>query len=351
MSSENVQLSAIDVLMEQVVKSKSFARIGKANLKTMMKRIEMIPVGAGETIFRQGESGDSFYIIGSGKCRVFNYPSNGGAIIEIATLGPGDTFGEDSLIRGTPRGASIEMLTDGTLARLNKEEFETLIKKPLLRGVAIAEAKNMVAYEASMIDTRSAAEFAKCAAPGSRNVPLNQLRDERRRFDKNLTYITVSDRELESALAAFLLAQKGLDARYLTAPVAEYIRACANDDADTLARLGGSEIDSIIELPAEYMQGDGKVVVPDRTGRIKGAIAQVAPQPQAETSDPVGQLRAELIRALAEQETRHRAEMHTLRVKVRALLEQYQNKILELERKLAALPQTKSSAAPCSARK
>jgi rhodanese-related sulfurtransferase len=334
MSANSVHLSAQDVLMEQILTSRSFARLDKTGLKAMVKRIEMLPVRAGEAIFRQGEAGDCFYIIGAGQCRVFNYPAGGGAAIEIATLGPGDTFGEDSLIRGTPRGASIEMLTDGTLACLHKADFEKLIKGPLLQGVGIEEAQSMMAYGACMIDPRSPAAFAKYAVPGSRNVPLNKLRQERRGFDKQVTYITVSDQELESALAAFLLAQKGLEARYLTAPVADYIRHCAKDDADTFAMLGGSEIESIIELPEEYLLSDEESSPGVQVSDTPAVVQHPSLAPKAESSDSVNQLRLEFTQALNERDQRHREEMHKLRMKVRALLAQYQNRIVELERRL-----------------
>ncbi|MCC6715047.1 MAG: cyclic nucleotide-binding domain-containing protein, partial [Gammaproteobacteria bacterium] len=118
MTTEAVRLSATDVLMEQIMKSKSMSRVSKSALRSLISRIEMLQVGAGETIYRQGEGGETFYIIGAGKCRLFNYPSGGGAVVELGSLGPGDTFGEDSLIRSTPRSFSVEMVTDGTLACL-----------------------------------------------------------------------------------------------------------------------------------------------------------------------------------------------------------------------------------------
>jgi rhodanese-related sulfurtransferase len=340
------------MLMEQIMKSKSMSRVSKSALRSMISRIEMLPVTAGETIYRQGESGETFYIIGAGKCRLFTYPSAGGAVVELGTLGPGDTFGEDSLIRGTARSFSVEMVTDGTLACLTKEEFDKLFREPMLKPADINEAKNLEAYGASIIDVRPPSEFKRYAVGGSRNVPVNEVRRERRGFDKQLTYITVSDNDMDSALAAFLLAQKGLEVRYLTATVADYMRACATDELDAL-HLPGATAETVIEIPEEYLSATASIATnvnpstpppaaaaspPEGT---PGGVAAGASQPEAvAASDAIGApIREELARMLKEHDAELQHEMHVMRVKIRGLLTQYQNRILELERKVAELQQ------------
>ncbi len=360
MTTEAVRLSATDVLMEQIMKSKSMSRVSKSALRSLISRIEMLQVGAGETIYRQGEGGETFYIIGAGKCRLFNYPSGGGAVVELGSLGPGDTFGEDSLIRSTPRSFSVEMVTDGTLACLSKEEFDKLFREPMLKAVGINEAKNLEAYGASIIDVRAPSEFNRYAVGGSRNVPVNEVRRERRGFDKQLTYIAVSDNESDSALAAFLLTQKGLEARYLTAAVADYMRACASDDLDTL-HLPGAATETVIEIPEEYLSATASIATnvnpnplpavataPGPEGAPGAVAAGAAPPGAVAAADGVGaQMREEFARMLKEHDNELQHEMHVMRVKIRGLLTQYQNRIFELERKVAELQQ---AAAPSTAR-
>lgn len=353
MTTETVRLSATDVLMEQIMKSKSMSRVSKSALRSFIARVEMLQVSAGETIYRQGEGGETFYIIGAGKCRLFNYPSGGGAVVELGSLGPGDTFGEDSLIRGTARGFSVEMVTDGTLACLSREEFDKLFREPMLKAVDINEAKNLEAYGASIIDVRAPTEFKRYAVGGSRNVPVNEVRRERRGFDKQLTYITVSDNESDSALAAFLLTQKGLEARYLTATVADYMRACASDDLDKL-HLPGAATETVIEIPEEYLSATASIatnVNPStpppaaHAGPPEGTQAAAgAPQPEpAGAADGLSApMREEFARMLREHDDGLQHEMHVMRVKIRGLLTQYQNRILELERKVAELQQAGS---------
>lgn len=362
MTTEAVRLSATDVLMEQIMKSKSMSRVSKSALRSLIARIEMLQVSAGETIYRQGEGGETFYIIGAGKCRLFNYPAGGGAVVELGSLGPGDTFGEDSLIRGTPRSFSVEMVTDGTLACLSKEEFDKLFREPMLKAVDINEAKNLEAYGAHIIDVRAPSEFKRYAVGGSRNVPVGEVRRERRGFDKQLTYITVSDNESDSALAAFLLTQKGLEARYLTATVADYIRACASDDLDKL-QLPGAATETVIEIPEEYLSATASIATnvnpstppsaaaaPASEG-TPGGVAAGARQPEAvAAAEAIGApIREELARMLKEHDAELQHEMHVMRVKIRGLLTQYQNRILELERKVAELQQAGPVPAPRAA--
>jgi CRP-like cAMP-binding protein len=349
MSSETVKLSANDVLMEQILNSKAFRRMDKGALRTMVQKIELLQVQAGETLFRQGEVGDCFYIIRDGHCRVL-VTGLDGEKRETAVLGPGDTFGEDSLIIGTPRGATMEMQTEGTLARLNKADFETLIKNPMLQGVSVEEAKLMLADNVCVLDVRKAEEFKRFALPGSRSVPLQDLRRERRGFDRAFIYIAVSDRELEAALAAFLLAQKGLDARYLNGTVTELIRSCASSDIDSLALPGDGSRENVIELPEEYLRGSRdtaaapRVTVNDRpdlaatTPSTVARMPQPAKKPEAEAgSGPRGDLR----RMLADIESRHRQELGDLRSRMRKVLQQHQDRIAALESRLELLEKHK----------
>ena len=57
----------------------------------------------GQVLFRQGDSGDSFYIIFKGSVEVLVTPEGGTEERRVATLGPGDFFGEMSALTGQPR--------------------------------------------------------------------------------------------------------------------------------------------------------------------------------------------------------------------------------------------------------
>ena len=346
MATDDSRVSARDGLLTQILTSKAFARIPRENLKGIVSKIEMLPVTAGETIIRQGEVGDSFYILRDGRCRVVSYMSVEDATVEIATLGPGDSFGEEALIRGAPRNATVEMLSDGSLARLVKQDFVELIQGPLLQGVDPATAQAMVAKGATVLDVRSSVDYGSYCIPGSRNIPLDFLRTARRGLDAGKIYITCSDKELEAALATFLLAQKGFDARYLSATVAEYLRATGDYDKDTVT-LPGADEDKVIELPEEYMKEALRPATVDIHTSIDSVGSQAAPQREMPVGDPIAQLRQEFKRALDEQRQRHNEDMRSLKEEVakllearaKALSEDFRLLYTELVRKITALSQ------------
>jgi CRP-like cAMP-binding protein len=341
------EASTKDGLLSQILNSKAFAQIPPENLKKIVARIEMLPVSAGETIIRQGEVGDSFYILRDGRCRVVNYTSIEDDTMEIATLGPGDSFGEEALIRGAPRNATVEMMSDGYLARLSKEDFESLIQKPLLQGIDPVTVQRMIARGAIVIDVRNSADYANYSIPGSHSIPLDFLRQVRRNLEKDKTYITCSDNELESALATFLLAQKGLDARYLAGSVSEYLRATGDYDKATVV-LPGDDEDSIIELPEEeeVLGGSSVITVGETTPVPEPELLESVPK--TVPYEPIAEkLSQDPMQALREQGEQHRREMQALRNEMqklvdgrtKALLREFRTRIMELERKLAAIRQ------------
>ena len=63
-----------------------------------------VSLPGGTTVFRQGEPGGSVYVIRAGKVRVLK--ESQGRQRMVTTLGPGDFFGELSLLDGAPRSAS-----------------------------------------------------------------------------------------------------------------------------------------------------------------------------------------------------------------------------------------------------
>lgn len=87
---------------------------------------------AGETIIRQGEPGKLFHLIFKGRVEVQRKKFFGHK--KLATLGPGEFFGEISLIENVPRTATVVGIEDGEMFTLSRESFE----KVLLKDPAIA---------------------------------------------------------------------------------------------------------------------------------------------------------------------------------------------------------------------
>ena len=73
-------------------------------------RLPRRAVTAGEAIVRQGEPGDTAYLIDTGRFEVLQ---EGRGVLRV--LGPGDVFGELSPILGAPRSATVRALEDGII--------------------------------------------------------------------------------------------------------------------------------------------------------------------------------------------------------------------------------------------
>jgi len=126
-------------LMENV---EIFSPLSKTELKDLVAHVSVKTYAIGEMPVRQGEPGDSFYIIKSGRVDVIVEKSTGERAV-VATLGPGNFFGEMSLLTGAVRTASIHVKEDAEFIVIEKESFgSTLAQNP-----AIAEALSRILAE------------------------------------------------------------------------------------------------------------------------------------------------------------------------------------------------------------
>lgn len=171
--------------------------------------METVSVGAGETVVKQGEKGDFYYVLTEGEARVTQS-------IELAKLKGGDSFGEEALLSGVPRNATVTMLENGQLMRLSKKDFDSLLKEPMLKRLSAEEAQQQVKQGACWLDVRYAKEYKRHRLPGAINIPLHELRSRLDELDNTIPYICYCSTGRRSSAAAFLLSQKGLRASVLS---------------------------------------------------------------------------------------------------------------------------------------
>ena len=80
----------------------------------------------GQIIFHQGEAGQCAYFMRSGEVEVLQ--GSGADQKVVATLSPGQYFGEMALINNAPRNATVRAVTKSTVAVLGKQNFVTMLK-------------------------------------------------------------------------------------------------------------------------------------------------------------------------------------------------------------------------------
>lgn len=198
--------------MTRILQSKAFLQVPPANIQAMFMRIQEVPVRAGDVIIKQGDDGDYYYIVKHGRCKVTR-TSKAGTQLTLATLKDGDVFGEEALLSDAKRNANIIMETDGSLMRLSKEDFNSLLKEPMLSWISNSEAENMVASgEAMWLDVRLDSEHKNNGITGSINLPLFMLRMKAESLDPAKKYILYCDTGRRSSAGAFLLSERGITA-------------------------------------------------------------------------------------------------------------------------------------------
>jgi len=200
-----------DDWMARLLQAKVFHRIPPANIQSVFMSLVTHHFTAGESVIRQGEEGEHFYIIREGKCQVTRKTRKNPEGRILATLQAGDNFGEEALISGGKRNASIIMLTDGVLLSLSKMDFLELLKDPLLKWVSYAEGRELATDGAVWIDVRLPAEYQTGHIQHSVNIPLPLLRVKLEKLDSRVRYLLYCDSGRRGSIAAYLLAQQGFD--------------------------------------------------------------------------------------------------------------------------------------------
>ncbi len=106
----------------------------------LTRAVENRIAAPGTVIFKHGDPGDSFYIIRSGKVRIFRKDAHG-LETEFSVLGAGQSFGEIALLTGEPRAATVEALEETHLMVLSREQFERALKD--FPGITVALVKQL----------------------------------------------------------------------------------------------------------------------------------------------------------------------------------------------------------------
>ena len=106
-----------------VQRVKLFADLDRRQAEQIARLLKLRPFSKGEIVIMEGSGGAAFFIIDSGEATV----SCKG--VQLATLGPGDYFGEIALIDGGPRSATVTAGTDLVCYGLTFWEFRPLVEK------------------------------------------------------------------------------------------------------------------------------------------------------------------------------------------------------------------------------
>jgi CRP-like cAMP-binding protein len=119
--------------------------MSEQEVRLLVPHVQVHEFGAGETLYTQGDTGDTMYIIRRGKVEVLGRTQNG-ATRHIAVLVRPQMIGEGAMISGEPRNATCKAQTDVEVLELNRESFSTLFKE---HPEAVEQIGEVIANRAS----------------------------------------------------------------------------------------------------------------------------------------------------------------------------------------------------------
>jgi small-conductance mechanosensitive channel len=130
-----------------------FRTMDAARLDRLSRRVKLLIFGPDEVILRQGDPGDSLYVIRGGTVAVRS--GMGQAVRDVRTMTSGHFFGEMSLMTGAPRSATVVAKSDVECYVVDKEAFQEILQETPDLAATISDilARHQLADEERGPDT------------------------------------------------------------------------------------------------------------------------------------------------------------------------------------------------------
>ena len=102
-----------------------FTSLDEEQMKTVVDAMKLHQYKAGDTVIKQGDDGDEFFVLENGTCECYlnHVLDDDGKPKMVKTYESGESFGELALMYNTPRAASIVAKTDAALWAMDRATF------------------------------------------------------------------------------------------------------------------------------------------------------------------------------------------------------------------------------------
>lgn len=212
-----------------------FVLLPPEGIAMLLNKLKEQTYAAGEAIITQGEEGDKYYLIKAGRAAVFKNTSGAAASDvpdkhdkQVAVLREGDAFGEEALITGARRSATVRAVSETVVLALSRDDFTSILRPSFIENISPEAALKKAAEGAIFIDVRRPVEYDEEHITDAINIPLEELRKKCSELDQYNEYYVYSLTGARGASAAFILKHYGLEAKNLkgglyawTGPVTE----------------------------------------------------------------------------------------------------------------------------------
>jgi ATP-binding cassette subfamily B protein len=152
----------------------AFAQLPPAVLAELLRDLEPVTVEAGAVVVGEGDSPGPLFIIEEGRCQAS--VALGGRRRIVAYLRTGDYFGELSVFRDQPRGATVEALTTCRLLRLTRETYARLLERsPEFAGQIETRIRQYDYRRTARVPADFEQEMLPAASAAYRKVDLDEV--------------------------------------------------------------------------------------------------------------------------------------------------------------------------------
>lgn len=121
-------------LVNVLSQSPLFEMLPTKDRSRLAPRFELVTLSRGDDVFHEGERGGALFVIKEGSLSV--KATIHGELVELATLGPHQFFGEVSFLTGVPRTATVHALESTELLKIEEDELKELVRHhPYMKDV------------------------------------------------------------------------------------------------------------------------------------------------------------------------------------------------------------------------
>ena len=202
--------------------ARCFANLPTSALIEVYWKMDRVKVEADQDVVRQDMKGDNFYFIREGAAEVWREELEDDEPQHVATLATGDSFGEEALILGGARNATVRMITPGELLALDEASYKELIARRAVHRIPITEARDRLSEGAQLVDVRYDDEWEEGHIPGAVHIPLSKIRERGHELDHDHQVVVYCRSGRRSQVGAMLLAQAGFTAFSMDGGILEW---------------------------------------------------------------------------------------------------------------------------------
>ena len=133
---------------------KSLALLGDSQLEAFIRCVEFATYERSANIFKEGQRGDSMFLILDGEVRIYSKQKNG-EMLFLRMLQAGDAFGEVALLTEGARSASAEAAKETLLLKISADSLQKLIAtEPALAAQFLYHLARSMGRNLSDVTTR-----------------------------------------------------------------------------------------------------------------------------------------------------------------------------------------------------